>query len=113
MSSFLLDTVETDIHVGRSSSARSVGVPCNASCPFRRFMSTHHDSLLTVTDSLDSALDLLELAVTWDELDYSEKRLIGPSQWDDFLAAHQWTDFARAQRLFGLAADIVRQARRR
>jgi hypothetical protein len=76
-------------------------------------MSTHHDSLLTVTDSVDSALDLLEMAVTWDELDYSEKRLIGPSQWDDFLAAHRWKDVVRAQRLFSLAADIVRQARRR
>jgi hypothetical protein len=112
MSSSVLDTVETNDRVRRSSPAGPAHRPCNASCPFRAFMSAHHDSLLTVTDNLDSALDLLELAVTWDELDYSEQRLIGPSQWDDFLAAHQWKDGVRAQRLFSLAADIVRQARR-
>jgi hypothetical protein len=115
MSSTVLDSAETDVLVGRLSLARSerAGAPCRASCPFREFMSTHHDSLLTVTESLDSAMDLLELAVTWDELDYSEKRLIGPSQWEDFLVAHQWKDMVRAERVFGLAADIVRQARRR
>ena len=115
MSGSVLDLVDAEVHLESLSLPHSerADAPCGQSCAFRKFLSTHHDSLLMVTDSLDSALDLLELAVTWEELDYSEKRLIGPSQWDDFLAAHHWKDTALAERVFGLAADIARQGRRR
>lgn len=80
---------------------------CIGDCAFRRRASAHHDLLLGVTDSIDRAIDLLELAVTWGELEYSHEDLIRPSQWPSFLASHRWPDARRAESLFRLAADIA------
>lgn len=65
---------------------------------------SHHDRLLTVEADV---AELLELAVTWGELDYSEAPVMGPSPWADFARPHFWADPQRAQRIFNLAADIA------
>ncbi len=83
---------------------------CPSPCPFTGVTTAHHDQLLMVDRDMEQALSLVELAVTWGELDYSRAPLIGPSQWPDFVATHCWHDRARAQRLFGLAVDAARQS---
>lgn len=71
----------------------------------------HHDRLLAVETDTDELLELVELAVTWSELDYSHATLIPPSQWIDFAARHQWRDPERAMRIFSLATDIALRSR--
>ena len=53
------------------------------------------------------ALELLELATTWEELDYSGQALIPPCDWLDFAAAHNWRDPELATRLFSVAIDVA------
>jgi hypothetical protein len=67
----------------------------------------HHDRLLTVDTDPEVLLELLEIAVTWHELDYSEAPLVGPEHWLSFADEHVWTLPERAQRAFSLAVDIV------
>ena len=80
---------------------------CLKGCEFRDQAPWHHDQLLAAAGSVESAVDLLDLAVTWGELDYSGQELIDPSQWRQFLAAHRWPDRTLAGRLFGLAEDVA------
>lgn len=80
---------------------------CDRRCGFGRTLRGHHDRLLLVDTDLDEMLDLMELAVTWGELDYSNQRVIPPAQWLDFLDGHQWRDPSRAARIFTLATDIA------
>jgi hypothetical protein len=54
-----------------------------------------------------TTLELLELATTWAELDYSEEAVIPPCDWMDFAAAHTWRDPVLAARLFSLAIDVA------
>lgn len=75
-------------------------------CADRRWRA-HHDRLLRVETDLDELLELLELAVTWTELDYSDAAVVPPERWTDFAMAHPWRDADRMERLFGLAADIA------
>jgi hypothetical protein len=70
----------------------------------------HHDRLLTVDVDIDELLALLELAVTWHELDYSESAVMGPAEWLTFAQTHDWTDPERAERAFSMALDIVGRA---
>lgn len=56
---------------------------------------------------IDEMLELMELAVTWGELDYSGELVIPPTQWLDFLDRHEWRDADRAVRIFTLATDIA------
>jgi hypothetical protein len=67
----------------------------------------HHDRLRSVETDLDELLELLELAVTWSELDYGDVAVVPPERWTDFALAHVWRDPDRMERLFGLAADIA------
>ncbi|MDN5914490.1 MAG: hypothetical protein L0I76_05185 [Pseudonocardia sp.] len=68
---------------------------------------SHHDRLLRVEADPDELLELLELAVTWGELDYSGTGVVPPEHWGDFALAHDWQHPERMERLFGLAADIA------
>lgn len=76
-----------------------------------RERSQHHDRLLRVDVDPEELLALLELAVTWHELDYSAEPVVGPAGWADFAARHTWRDPERAERAFSLALDIVGRAR--
>lgn len=67
----------------------------------------HHDRLLRLEDDIDELVELLELAVTWQELDYSGQDVVAPERWVDFANGHRWRDSARIERLFGLAADVA------
>lgn len=67
----------------------------------------HHDRLLRLEDDIDELVELLELAVTWQELDYSGQDVVAPERWVDFASSHRWRDAARTERLFGLAADVA------
>ena len=67
----------------------------------------HHDRLLRVEDDPDELVELLELAVTWGELDYSESDVLPPETWTEFADGHRWRHAERVQRLFSLAADIA------
>jgi hypothetical protein len=67
----------------------------------------HHDRLLTVDTDPDVLLGLMELAVTWHELDYSAEPVVGPRQWLTFADRHQWMFPDRAAWAFALAVDIV------
>jgi hypothetical protein len=67
----------------------------------------HHDRLLRVEDDPDEVIELLELAVTWGELDYSESDVVPPEAWIDFAAGHRWRDPERVLRLFSVAADVA------
>lgn len=82
------------------------GRPGECRCPDRRWRS-HHDRLLRVESDQDEVVELLELAVTWSELDYSGAQVVPPERWDDFALAHDWQDPERVRRLFGLCADIA------
>lgn len=79
---------------------------CRARCrdTVRR---AHHDRLLRVEADADELVELLELAVTWSELDYSGAALVPPEEWADFAADHDWCNPERVERLFGLAVDIA------
>ncbi|GAA4755893.1 hypothetical protein [Actinomycetospora chibensis] len=67
----------------------------------------HHDRLLRVEDDPDEVIELLELAVTWGELDYSESDVVPPEAWIDFAAGHRWRHPERVLRLFSVAADVA------
>lgn len=79
---------------------------CIGECGASRYRE-HHDRLLRVDTDPDAMLDLMELAVTWHELDYSAEPVVGPREWSTFALRHRWTDPVRAATLFGLALDIV------
>lgn len=78
---------------------------CRGACAAAAAHPAHHDRLLRVDRSVEAMLELLEIAVTWHELDWSG--VVGPQQWLGFAAAHEWVDPQRAERVFSLAADIV------
>src|SRR5258708_6806032 len=67
----------------------------------------HHDRLLTVDTNVGALLELLEIAVTWHELDYSETPVVGPQDWAAFADQHAWRYPDRARRAFSLAIDIA------
>jgi hypothetical protein len=80
---------------------------CLAPCRFDRGTRGHHDRLLRVDRDPEDMLELLELALTWDELDYDASGTIAPAEWAEFLATHRWDDQDRATRVFNLAGDIA------
>lgn len=91
---------------------RVVALPCRAGCRVDPVLRHHHDRLLTVESDADELLELVELAVTWGELDYSSADLIPPGQWLEFAACHEWRDPARAARIFSVVTDIALRADR-
>ncbi|GEL22424.1 hypothetical protein PSU4_13780 [Pseudonocardia sulfidoxydans NBRC 16205] len=80
---------------------------CRGECPAAARYPDHHELLLAVDTDAEAMLGLLELAVTWHELDYTDEAVIGPAEWLDFAATHQWVFPDRAERAFSLAVDIV------
>jgi hypothetical protein len=96
---------------GMSANAEVVdyfqAVRCTSPCPFTGAARAHHDELLMVDRDIHQAMSLIELAVTWGELDYSDALVIGPAQWTDFVASHRWLDRDLAERVFRLAADAA------
>lgn len=82
------------------------------SCSASPAQAAHHDRLLLVDVDPDELLALLEMAVTWDELDYSTFDVIGPPDWSTFADQHSWTHPERAAAAFSLALDIVAKSRR-
>ena len=110
MSIHAVGSVEAQVAEGLRSSPRRTPLAaarCLGSCVFREQAPWHHDQLLAASDSVEHAADLLDLAVTWGELDYSGEQLIDPGQWLRFLAAHRWPDHDLAARIFGLAEDVA------
>jgi hypothetical protein len=67
----------------------------------------HHDRLLRVDTDSEALLELIELAVTWGELDYSSQPLVDPREWPTFADRHRWTVPENADLAFNLAMDIL------
>ena len=80
----------------------------DCSCPFAGAAPAHHDQLLRAPTDVSVALELLELATTWSELDYSAEALIPPGDWLAFVARHDWGEEELAERLFSVAVDVAR-----
>jgi len=76
-------------------------------CRFAREAPLHHDLLVRIDADVAVALELFELATTWDELDYSGHALVPPTDWLDFAAEHRWADPDLAERLFSVAVDVA------
>lgn len=92
---------------------RVTALRCRAGCAVQPAAQHHHDRLLTVEFDMDELLELVELAVTWGELDYSGAGIVRPEQWLDFAACHEWRDPDRAARIFSVATDIALRSGRR
>lgn len=90
------------------SDTLSEPVPRPCSCPFADATPEHHDQLLRAPADLSMTLELIELAVTWEELDYSAEALIPPGDWPAFVACHDWVDPEMAARIFDVAIDVAR-----
>ena len=76
-------------------------------CRFAATSQSHHDRLLQAETDLAVAVELFELAVSWDELDYSHEPVIPPGEWLDFAAGHAWRDREFVGRLFSVAVDVA------
>ena len=89
----------------KTTCARRPAAACD--CHFARIAPRHHDLLLNVETDVATTLELMELATTWEELDYSAEAVIPPCDWMDFAAAHHWRDPELVSRLFSLAIDVA------
>jgi hypothetical protein len=100
---------------GRLASGASVSrlAGCRASCAFGGATERHHRRLKAIEHDPEAVLELMELAITWPELEYSEADVIPPESWGAFVNSHRWADLNHVRRIFGLAIDIVRAATRR
>jgi hypothetical protein len=67
---------------------------------------------MTIESDQDVLLELIELAVTWPELEYSDTPTIAPENWMPFVESHHWADPDRVDRIFSLATDIAMSAMR-
>ena len=82
-------------------------VRCGAMCAVDGGTERHHNRLTAIEYDPDVLLELMELAVTWPELEYSESDTIPPDSWMAFVAGHRWADPDRVTRIFSIATDIV------
>src|SRR4051794_14155172 len=78
------------------SNERVTALRCRAGCAVEVASRHHHDRLLTVESDVGELLELVELAVTWGELDYSGTGVVPPWKWLEFAACHEWRDPDRA-----------------
>lgn len=85
---------------------------CGARCSFGGATERHHGKLTAIEYDQDVFLELMELAVTWPELEYSGTHTIPPDSWMGFVECHRWTDPDRVERIFSIATDIVMTAKR-
>jgi hypothetical protein len=95
------------------SNERVTALRCRAGCAVEIASRHHHDRLLTVDSDVGELLELVELAVTWGELDYSGTGVVPPWKWLEFAACHEWRDPDRAARIFSVATDIALRPGRR
>lgn len=91
--------------------ATATRAACTDGCTVEPALRGHHDRLLAVEHDADELIELMELAVTWGELEYGDEPLVGPDRWVEFAATHVWVDPARAERIFSLAADVAARSR--
>ena len=87
-------------------------VRCRPTCAFDGATKRHHARLMAIEHDQDASLELMELAVTWSELEYSETRTIPPDSWMAFVESHRWEDPERVERIFSIATDIAMTAKR-
>jgi hypothetical protein len=92
---------------------RVTALSCCADCRVDPALRRHHDRLLAVESDVDELLELIELAVTWGELNYCGASVVPPGQWLEFAACHEWRDPDRAARIFSVATDIALRTGRR
>jgi hypothetical protein len=97
--------------MGQSATVHQLRAADRCRCRFGR-NAEHHDRLLRIDHDPEQIVSLMELALTWGELDYSDEPVIPPNRWLDFVAAHSWIDQAQAERIVGLALDVARGATR-
>ena len=76
-------------------------------CRFAAIAPRHHDMLVNAEADVAMAVELVELATTWEELDYSGEAVIPPCDWLDFVAVHNWRDPDLVLRLFSVATDVA------
>jgi hypothetical protein len=93
--------------LSKTTCARRPAATCE--CRFAKIAPRHHDRLLNVEADVVTTLELMELATTWEEIDYSGESVIPPCDWMDFAAAHNWRNPELAFRLFSLAIDVARR----
>ena len=87
--------------------------PSSCTCRFRARWPDHHDRLLQMeADGIYGATELMEIALTWEELDYSDRPVIPPDEWLDFVAAHRWHDSGAVRDQVDVALDCLRRGRR-
>ena len=102
-----LSSVE-DVGEGRSI----LSSQCRQACGFDGATRWHHRRLMAIETDQDVLLELIELAVTWPELEYSETQVIPPDQWLAFVDSHRWADPDRIERIFSIATDVAMTAER-
>jgi hypothetical protein len=85
---------------------------CLETCTFDPAAPWHHRKLMTIESDQSAVLDLMELAITWPELEYSDTPTIAPGQWFSFVESHHWLDSGRVERIFSIATDIAMTAMR-
>jgi hypothetical protein len=85
---------------------------CCTGCSFGGATEGHHGRLTALEYDQDALLELMELAVTWPELEYSETHTIPPDSWMAFVESHRWADPDRVERIVSIATDIVMTAKR-
>jgi hypothetical protein len=91
-----------------------VGTHERCGCRFGDLAPAHHDRLVSIeTDVLGTVLELVELAATWNELEYSESEpLLAPGEWIEFAMAHEWRDPKRiVDLMIALSSLVARPAR--
>jgi len=91
--------------VPETTLAPSSTVVCH--CRFASAAPAHHDQLVRAATDVAEAVELVELAVSWNELDYSREAVIPPVDWLEFAAEHRWQNEGVAVRLFSAAVDIA------
>ena len=84
-------------------------VTCQCTCPAGA-VRAHHDRLLAIDSDVSVLLELMELAITWHELDYSATPVVPPSEWAEFADRHVWVRPEKAEAAFMLALDVWRRS---
>jgi hypothetical protein len=100
------------VHLKGPTRAPARNSRCRATCAFGGVMVGHHNRLMAIEEDPDALVELMELAVTLPELDYSDRPIIPPGLWMAFVDSHVWVSPHRIDRIFSVATDIVRTAER-
>ena len=81
-------------------------------CALRPLAPEHHDRMLMLeADPFDTLVELVEIAATWEEVEYDENNaVLAPCHWLDFADQHSWND---PNRVYELMLALVSAARPR